>query len=55
MQNKKYIVFRTERNENKKTVIQKNLTEKQAQKLVQDDIKINPTSEKYMIVYTEQN
>lgn len=49
-----YVVYRTERYEDKKTVIKRGITEKEAQKMVKNDIKINPISEKYMIVYSKE-
>ena len=49
-----YKVFKIMRKSSRKTIIAKNLTEAQAQKIVQDDILINSEAEKYMICYTKQ-
>lgn len=49
-----YKVFKVMRKSSRKTIIAKNLTEAQAQKIVKDDILINPDAEKYMVCYTKQ-
>lgn len=49
-----YKVFKVMRTSSKKTIIAKNLTEAQAQKMVQSDILINPDAKKYMTCYTKQ-
>jgi hypothetical protein len=52
---KNYLVFKTYRNINRKTVLAKNLTRKEAQDMVKEDIKINPKAEKYMVCFDKMN
>jgi hypothetical protein len=42
------------KNSGRKTVVNTGLTEEEAQKEVQEDIKTNPDALKYMLIYVKQ-
>lgn len=51
----KYLVKRVFKNGSKSRVVDENLSEKEAQEMVQEDIENNPKGEYYMLVYTKMN
>ena len=51
----KYLVKRVFKDGSKSRIVDENLSEKEAQEMVQEDIENNPKAEYYMLVYTKMN
>jgi hypothetical protein len=51
--NQKYMTRRIFKDGSKPRIVEENLTEKEAQAIVQEDMKTNPDCDYYMLVYTK--
>lgn len=48
-----YLVFKVMKKSGRKTILERNLTRAEAQRIVKRDIEINPKADKYMICFRE--